>query len=410
LTLFTFTIIRTEGQVNSVLNYSFEQYTGCSGIGYCGFTAVNNWYQPTINGFNWCSYYCGGSNGTDGVPQNFIGYQNARTGMSYALVSTDTVNQVDYITGTFSDSLKANTKYCITFYVSLADSEWWASDLIGAYLSNDSIICNYSIDTALTQFIPQIENPFGNFLTNKLGWVPISGEYQAHGGEIFINIGDFYKPTLNHFDSVGHGGFIYGENTETQTGYYIEDVFVRKLAIAVAGKNDTICAGDTTLIGQNTTTTGVSFHWLPTAGLSNPNIPQPMASPTVTTTYTLTVTNDSVLAINNRGQACNCVDSITKDSVTISVCTGINEIKYNNRRINIYPNPCNGNFILTMNVIYGKPEIQVYNVLGQIVFQDNVISSNTLINLGSAPEGVYFYRILTETEKLIGSGKLIIEK
>ncbi len=39
-----------------------------------------------------------------------------------------------------------------------------------------------------------------------------------------------------------------------------------------------------------------TFSWLPATGLSNPNISQPLASPSVTTTYTLTVDNNGCVA------------------------------------------------------------------------------------------------------------------
>jgi hypothetical protein len=42
---------------------------------------------------------------------------------------------------------------------------------------------------------------------------------------------------------------------------------------------------------------GFSYHWVPTTGLSNPNISNPIASPTVSTTYTLYTT--SINYINN---------------------------------------------------------------------------------------------------------------
>jgi gliding motility-associated-like protein len=48
------------------------------------------------------------------------------------------------------------------------------------------------------------------------------------------------------------------------------------------------CANDSTLIGP-TPVPGYTYQWQPPSGLSNPTIAQPLASPTTTTTYTLTV-------------------------------------------------------------------------------------------------------------------------
>jgi hypothetical protein len=61
---------------------------------------------------------------------------------------------------------------------------------------------------------------------------------------------------------------------------------------ADAGLDKTInCITNSTTIGTSATTVGYTYSWSPSTGLSNPNISNPTASPNVTTTYTLTVTN-----------------------------------------------------------------------------------------------------------------------
>lgn len=391
--------IYSNGQVNKVLNYSFEKYGSCSGLGNCTGSAVGDWYSPVLSYINWFSFPCFGYSATEGVPQNIAGYQYARTGVCYGGVEISEAPTRTYITGTFSNTLIATKKYCITYYVSLGDSVWWAVSAMGAYLSKDSIVCESNWNVLLDT--PQINNLSTNILTDKINWVPISGEYQASGGEKFITIGDFYSDTLSHFTYVGNGGTTAGWQTAVQTYYFVDDVYVRELTIAVAGKADTVCLGDSVLIGKDTVTTGVSFHWLPTAGLSNPNIAQPKASPITTTTYTLTVVNDSI-------HNCNCADSVTKDSVVISVCSGINDLKNRNGGISIYPNPSKGSFILSMNSISDKPEIEIYNVLGEVIYKSQIVSNKTEIIL-TQPKGIYFFRVLNKNRGLLGNGKLVIE-
>jgi len=182
LICFPFMVMPLKGQVNHVLNFGFAQYSSCNGIGGCAGSAVTNWYAPTINSLNWFST-CYGM-GTAGVPQNLDGYQFARTGESYSNITFSEINHIrTYITGTFSDSLIATKKYCVTFYVSLGDSSWYAISGIGAHLSNDSICEPNSYDTVL-HYTPQIENPSNNILTDKIDWVPISAEYTAGGGNL----------------------------------------------------------------------------------------------------------------------------------------------------------------------------------------------------------------------------------
>lgn len=59
------------------------------------------------------------------------------------------------------------------------------------------------------------------------------------------------------------------------------------LALPVAGPDSYICAGQTTT--SLSASGGDNYTWTPTAGLSNPNIANPIASPTVTTNYVVHV-------------------------------------------------------------------------------------------------------------------------
>jgi hypothetical protein len=66
---------------------------------------------------------------------------------------------------------------------------------------------------------------------------------------------------------------------------------------ADAGSDVTICSGNSTTIGTSAVS-GYSYAWYPTTGLNNPNIAQPTASPTTTTTYTLTMFQNNNLLQN----------------------------------------------------------------------------------------------------------------
>jgi gliding motility-associated-like protein len=68
-----------------------------------------------------------------------------------------------------------------------------------------------------------------------------------------------------------------------------------------AGPDKTICITDSTSIGTSPSF-GNTYSWSPPAYLSNPNIPNPNASPPVTTTYYLTATNGA--------NGCSNIDSI----------------------------------------------------------------------------------------------------
>ena len=71
-------------------------------------------------------------------------------------------------------------------------------------------------------------------------------------------------------------------------------VTVAAAVAADAGPDKTIASGGSATL-QGSASGGVSpysYSWTPTSGLDDPNIAQPVASPTGTTTYTLTVTDD----------------------------------------------------------------------------------------------------------------------
>ena len=63
---------------------------------------------------------------------------------------------------------------------------------------------------------------------------------------------------------------------------------VKPLAIPNAGPDAFVCSGGQTFTQLNASG-GISYQWTPVTGLSNPNIPNPIASPTVPTYYVVAV-------------------------------------------------------------------------------------------------------------------------
>jgi len=91
---------------------------------------------------------------------------------------------------------------------------------------------------------------------------------------------------------------------------------------------------------------------------------------------------------------------------------GVNEVKTESENVEVYPNPSNGNFtfVIASEAKQSLNTIEIYNVLGQQVYQSNINSDNTEINLNGQPNGVYLYRVIANTGALIGEGKLVIER
>ncbi len=88
--------------------------------------------------------------------------------------------------------------------------------------------------------------------------------------------------------------------------------------VPISLANDTtICAGDSVQLGGNPTSVpGTSFSWSPAASLNNATLSNPIAFPTVTTTYYVTATNDT----------CSTTDSITVTVHPISSISAGNDL------------------------------------------------------------------------------------
>ena len=79
---------------------------------------------------------------------------------------------------------------------------------------------------------------------------------------------------------------------------------------ADAGKNTTICQGDSTLLGIDTILPTIHYQWQTTTGWQSTS-PQPTVSPDTTTTYYLSITDTA----SNITYSCN----IRQDTVTVTV-------------------------------------------------------------------------------------------
>ncbi len=211
---------------NLVPNPGFEIYTQCP-TGSMLIYYATPWFQPNIsNGNTTNSSSSDLFNSCDilpyavGVPNNAGGYQDARTGNGYAGMygALDTVNGREYIEVALLSPLVANRKYCVAYYVSLANMCQMAISNMGAYLSVGSLL-DSSPFHAIDYVVPQIENPNGNYLSDTLNWMLVSGNFIASGGEDHITIGNFRTPANTNSQNLTWG-------IEQSAYYYIDDVSV----------------------------------------------------------------------------------------------------------------------------------------------------------------------------------------
>jgi gliding motility-associated-like protein len=158
------------------------------------------------------------------------------------------------------------------------------------------------------------------------------------------------------------------------------DVTSNPLPFVNAGSDVTIVIGSTTILGGSPTTNvaGSTIQWSPLPGaLDNPNLPNPVASPTVTTTYTVTVTTPS---------GCS-----ASDSVEVTVRPGIvipDGISPNN-------DGANDEWIIDGIELFPDCVVEVYNRWGELLFQSVGYKEHwkgTYKNK-ELPVGTYYYVI-----------------
>jgi PKD repeat protein len=121
--------------------------------------------------------------------------------------------------------------------------------------------------------------------------------------------------------------------------------------------------------------------------------------------YTGAINADSainVTVISSHG----CIDTASY-AITDTCPTGINEI-YNYAQLQVYPNPTNGRFIISSTGLPQKTEMEIYNMIGEKVFESQLTRNITQVNL-QQPPGLYLCRIINSYGQLLLSTKVIIQ-
>ena len=148
---------------------------------------------------------------------------------------------------------------------------------------------------------------------------------------------------------------------------------------------DTINPNNTVSVlhsSANGVPSNMSYTWTPAYGLSSQCCPLTSANPTVTTCYTVTVTDTN--GCKNSCQLCLYVDP------TLNVSGHRNSINSNPI---IYPNPTSDQFYIETNSM-DKLNVDLYDVNGRCVFSASV-SDKSNIDVGTLDNSVYSLTIKT---------------
>ncbi|KAA1243683.1 T9SS type B sorting domain-containing protein [Aquimarina sp. RZ0] len=149
----------------------------------------------------------------------------------------------------------------------------------------------------------------------------------SYTGDVKTDI--FFGDDTVHFGFVSSTGFFFNSNQLCFNSIsFVEDLILN---------DTTICLGDSVLVDV-TLSSAISYNWSPVVGVSDPTIPNPELTPTTTTNYVVTITDqcgdvfteDILVTVNDLlGTAPSLTDSTLciGDSVSVDATT-INAVSY----------------------------------------------------------------------------------
>lgn len=162
-----------------------------------------------------------------------------------------------------------------------------------------------------------------------------------------------------------------------------------------AGSNLTVEIGSSTEL-EAVGPAIINWTWFPATGLSNPSIPNPTASPTTTTTYTLT--------------GIDVFGCMSVDSLTVSVDSTVEVVIANM----LTPNndSKNDTWIVEGIEFYPNTKVTIVNREGEIVYESDSYDNtwNGTHNGKALPDATYYYILVFEDETKVYKGAVTILK
>lgn len=228
-----------------------------------------------------------------------------------------------------------------------------------------------------------------NFADNSTG-LPTSWTWTFNGGSPAFsstqNPGSVCWPTIGTYTIDLQACNTNGCNTFSKT-------IVVNTPVVNAGNDVLICINQVTQLNASG---GVSYQWTPSTNLTCTNCANPIANPTITTTYYVTATDNF---------GCTNVDSVV---VTVDLCLGVNTstgVSF----ATIFPNPFSNSATLVVANYKGeKIKLEMYDVFGRKVKEMFITDQETRIEKESLSPGIYFWKLASEN-LIIQTGQIIVE-
>lgn len=446
--------------------------------GYSFTTGVNNdyltiKYDPT-GAQEWLTKYNGtGNNADQAVAISIDAIGNVFiTGLSRGAGSNEDFETIKYCQ--LKSDAGADTSICNGSSVQLNSSAPGAVSYAWTpttALSNPSIANPIANPTVTTTYVVAITNGSGctDNDTMVVTVVPLPSPSITPSGPTSFCIGDSVTLTSavasSYLWSTGASDTLQSITVSTSGTYTVtvsngigctatatQLVNVFSLPPIDAGPNDSTCLS----VNANLLATGgISYVWTPAGSLSDPNIANPIAGPTVTTTYTVVgtatggCTNTDTVTVYVIGNPALPSVSEVLDSLmctpsyyayqwyyngspisgatdqnynftlngnyyvevfnsfgcsTVSAVIVVNDVgvaeNINALSLNIYPNPTSNNF--TLEYVLEKSEnvkVNLMNVTGQLIYSENINASAGInkkqISFLENANGIYYLQVVT---------------
>lgn len=382
-------------QVNLVLNPSFEQLDSCPNYN-VRVNLATHWDNLNPNPPCQSILYsiCSLQPGESGVPSHNNGggdcYQWPRTGNNYAsaviyspLTTTVFPNYRTYNIGKLSSTLINGKEYCGKVYLNLDNVSPLKTNQYGLYFDDGSIIGTHVSCNSVVNVVPQVANNPSVILDDTLGWIRVQGTFIANGTENHVTVGNFKTDAQSTGIATGFS------TTYVSATYNIDDVSLIPIEIsAFAGKDATICVGDSLSLGRRQET-GIECQWF------KPGNPVPFSN---SSNFTFKPTDQGIYTFVQRMDNCK----ISFDTVTVTVeadCDAALNIP------NVFSPNEDGTNDAWRFVIHKASDVKyaVYNRWGNLI-KESTIGSHTVVSwdgrttAGEAcTAGVYFY-VLSYTD------------
>ena len=174
-----------------------------------------------------------------GIPNNVNGKEDAQEGSYYAGFTSFSYGDKEprsYVSTKLRLPMRKGQKYCVKFYVSLAESSKYGSNNIGINFSKKQYNIDEDKSIVGESHVMHINNPVFNAM---FGWEEICGTYTSTGAEKFLTIGNFSSNGNTESERIKKPASFRGQQG-IRAYYYVDNISV----VLIDDESDCKCQTD----------------------------------------------------------------------------------------------------------------------------------------------------------------------